>query len=682
MISAGLLVGLLALAFGIHAGDIGYFVDDSLFAQLYHFGGAGALVEAMTTARVLTAIPYLLRFELLGLGAFGQQLANMLVHSASAGLFLVLLTTLLPRHNHFCLLVTALFVVYPVVATHLWGAFIGASASMPILLLSMAAMVFALKNGQARGRITWLLLGLSLTLALAAHLMYELYFGLELARPLLILKLSRRHFSRLRAQMRWTLRQSLPFMGVWILFLAWRLRLGPLVLGDYKVSEWAKPSGGDLVSKLLRGYVELLPNAWRFRLEELVTRNEEWTPWLVGVAAGGLVVTAGLLVLLRSTSHAPDGTRLAALPGEENDRLRITSEYALICGFGLLVTGLGFMVLLPTTYGFDRYFSIQSRVLYGATLGASLATAAGISACAHLVTKRPWIVVLSVVAVMIGLASARHYLNQLEAVRATEIQRAVLWQLVWRAPALRTDTYLIVSIDPDRIGEWKVLNTHFEIVGDLALVYEQDRTGDVFGSEFLSPDAIERLGATGLAHVDRAKTDPVSFDRLLVIRYEQGCLKVLSPRMPLPDPAEGPLRRIAVYSNPDNIVPEPEGKVYPARAAVLGKEPTHGWCYYYEKASWAAQREEWDEVVRLYDGARALGLEPVDPVEWLPLVLAHDMRGSYAEAGEVASGITEAAPNIRETVARHLERLSNESDRGGNARLAVELNVQAALVRP
>ena len=74
-------------------------------------------------------------------------------------------------------------------------------------------------------------------------------------------------------------------------------------------------------------------------------------------------------------------------------------------------------------------------------------------------------------------------------------------------------------------------------------------------------------------------------------------------------------------------------------AVIFGAEPEHGWCYTYQQADLARQREDWQAVVSLYDEAEAAGLAPVDVVEWLPFYEAFYTLGDKERAGLLAERI-------------------------------------------
>ncbi|MCU1263523.1 MAG: hypothetical protein JWO80_6408, partial [Bryobacterales bacterium] len=73
------------------------------------------------------------------------------------------------------------------------------------------------------------------------------------------------------------------------------------------------------------------------------------------------------------------------------------------------------------------------------------------------------------------------------------------------------------------------------------------------------------------------------------------------------------------FSHPDRILTSPAVAARPL-PEIFGPEPSHSWCYYFERGGLAAQAGDWARVVQLGDEARTRGLSPAVPLEWLPFV--------------------------------------------------------------
>ena len=84
--------------------------------------------------------------------------------------------------------------------------------------------------------------------------------------------------------------------------------------------------------------------------------------------------------------------------------------------------------------------------------------------------------------------------------------------------------------------------------------------------------------------------------------------------------------------NPERFVPD-----------VLADEPAHEWCYYYQKASLANQKEDWDEVIRLSEEAIANGYDTKNTFEYFPFVEAYLQTGQFEMAFEYSEEIQNRA---------------------------------------
>jgi hypothetical protein len=69
---------------------------------------------------------------------------------------------------------------------------------------------------------------------------------------------------------------------------------------------------------------------------------------------------------------------------------------------------------------------------------------------------------------------------------------------------------------------------------------------------------------------------------------------------------------------------------------VYGPEPPHGWCYFFEKADLARQREDWDEVIALGEAAFALDDHPNDPVERFVFIEGYAHTEDWKKAVELS----------------------------------------------
>jgi hypothetical protein len=231
---------------------------------------------------------------------------------------------------------------------------------------------------------------------------------------------------------------------------------------------------------------------------------------------------------------------------------------------------------------------------------------------------------------LIGLAVAANYGNAVHFADAWEDLREYWWQVSWRAPQIAPQTVVVAEYNTLVVAEdylvWGPANLIYYPTGTRAKGLLRAQLGSVV----LTPGILQGISA-GLGLPDRERrgiSTPQDLARVLVTSMpgDSACVHVLDGRAPELSTADRDrIFRIAAASRLDLVLADAAPQTPPA--ALFGREPLHGWCYSYEKASLARQRGDWAEVVRLGDEAIAAGLHPVDRVEWIPFVEGYAYLG-------------------------------------------------------
>jgi hypothetical protein len=215
-------------------------------------------------------------------------------------------------------------------------------------------------------------------------------------------------------------------------------------------------------------------------------------------------------------------------------------------------------------------------------------------------------------------------------------------QMAWRAPALASGTTLLVYYPGVNYAD------DTDIVwGPANYVYfrgPQQQLPVVVSISALTTDtsAINNLllGHDPQESTYRAHTSTIDYaDTLIIIQSaEDSCVRVIDPRWPTfaltDDPA---LRLLAPVSRVGSIAWSPNPSVPPA--SLFGPEPEHAWCYYFEKASLAAQQGNWQEIAAIQVQVDQLGLHPNDQIEWMPFLQAQAYLGDQQAVKQIASRI-------------------------------------------
>jgi hypothetical protein len=304
------------------------------------------------------------------------------------------------------------------------------------------------------------------------------------------------------------------------------------------------------------------------------------------------------------------------------------------------------MAVLPIVLsGRNISFEVQwDRYAYHATLGIILAVAGFIFSALR--SSARWIVAL----ILIGMSVVTHYFSADYYRDYWSYNRELWWQLSWRAPMLKENTLVFVSM-PFGFAE------DYEVYGPANMVYYPGE-GIKVSAEVLnaSTAVLIQQGLTDAGNYNREVYVPKDYSKALIAAFPTtgSCLHVLDGRqVELPGySGEGLLTDVAHYSQIGQIDTAHSSATIPRQ--VFGREPEHGWCYYYQRISLARQMGDWQEVAQLADEAQAMDLRPNDYSEWVPALEAYASLGEAKKAKQAAA-IIKSDRNIRFFLCRELE---------------------------
>jgi hypothetical protein len=216
--------------------------------------------------------------------------------------------------------------------------------------------------------------------------------------------------------------------------------------------------------------------------------------------------------------------------------------------------------------------------------------------------------------------------------------REFWWQVNWRIPQITPGTVLAVEY-----ADAPIVEDYF-VWGPANLIYypqAQWKDGLLYtpiGGVLLTPDAILDITRkhTRLERERRGLLSPQDLDQVLVISMPTAgsCAEVIDGRAPeLSERSSSEIFRVAPYSKIALVLPAPEHAAPPAD--LFGPEPTHTWCYYYQKAALARQLGDWQAVARLGDEAQARDLRPAEWVDWMPFAQAYAYLERYDQVDRI-----------------------------------------------
>ncbi len=269
----------------------------------------------------------------------------------------------------------------------------------------------------------------------------------------------------------------------------------------------------------------------------------------------------------------------------------------------------------------------------------------------ELMPIRRWKYLLAGILIALMAGRQAYWMNDYR--REWDSQKALFWQMTWRAPGLEKNTTVLLNdrafLSPSATGVLPPIDARvFNYYADNSLaavvnwVYAPDNHSDRIDYVLLYPKS--RLGGSLPAF---EKDLPINYDFLagtfegntsqVVAFYyaPPGCLRLLDPDIDFQNrfmPDETLMREAATLSSPDWILAEGTA-IMPG---IYGSEPEHGWCYYFERADLARQQEDWQEVVRIAAIAFGLDDHPNDPVERFVFIEGYAHVGDWARAQELS----------------------------------------------
>lgn len=657
----GLLLLTIA-SFGLMIPWLGFYWDDwpvLLTAKLRGFAG---FWEFYDYDRPFSAWTYVLLLPLLGDQTAAWHITSLILRWLTAWAAAWSLSGLWPERKPEAWLAASLFAVYPlftqqaisVAYSQHWICYL-------LSVYSLGAMIWSQRAFQAGKLRQSALLGASGVVACLLGLLTMEYFaGLELLRPLILWWLIRSPGSGAvgatmtsnvsaassvtvptREALTRLAKTWLPYLVSLAAFSLWRIFFfTPTDASEAKVPVLVLQFPGAPLATVLHlaqialvDLVEILVNVWAAILQpaDLVLQDlSVMVSWGVG-----LLSAATLYLALR---HARDRA-------EVDPQASAWGRRALVLGLAAVLAGP-----LPAWLT-DRQVingTYSDRFGLPAMLGAGLLFVALFTWLAPSWRKRVFLASL-----LVGLSVGQHLRTANEYRWSWTKQTRFYWQLSWRAPAIQPHTAIVSD------GEIFPLVGLYSTAAGIILLYPnanlpEDQLPYYFYSlgrqfrhdmsTFLTPSPL--VTHFRMYHFEGNTQDS------LVIQYEpeqNDCLHVLSPRDANVPGLPVLTAQALQNSNLSRILDQPSPG-YPHQT-LFGPEPERGWCYLYQKASLAAQLNDWQRVVDLADQAQeqgySMGVDESDtPFEWLPFIEGYAHSGRWQQAQDLTRQAQSYQPGL------------------------------------
>jgi hypothetical protein len=612
-----LLLGGAAVSFGALAPFLGFYWDDWQFIYLQDLVGPLGFWPYFAYDRPFSPWTHLVVYNLLGDSPFAWQVYALVLRYLTALGFWIAFRGLWPTQKALAGWGGLIFLLYPlfsqqpisVAYSQHWTCYLLAA-------FSMAAMIWAFR----RHAETHWLHPLARALAALSLFTMEYFAGIEIFRAAVLLVLAPRELNP-RGRILWALRRWLPYLGIFVVYLVWRLALAeypagvgpnqPLLL--YKLAQTPFQSAARLVTMALQDLTHVFVTGWaRWLPAETLNLADRFNLLALAAALGAGLVCAWQML----RADEPAGA----------------AREAIFLGLCAVLIGL-----LPTWLT-DRQIIVG---LYSDRFGLTILPGIALALSGWILWLTPRRLARTALLGLVVAAGINFNLRNANEYRWVWVnQQRFYWQLAWRAPGLQPGTALVA--DGELMSRSSIYSTSFALnllyaAEEPRLDYQPDLWFFSLGRTFGNSMPLY-LAGTDLSAKIRDVEFSVSSANSLVLDYRPGeanCLHILRPE----DSADALLppyaRQAAAVSNLERILPQ--GSPVPRRTNIFGPEPGQSWCYYYEKAELARQMEDWEGLVTLADEAAAQGYTPLrsessTAMEWRAFIEGYARAGSWEQA--------------------------------------------------
>ena len=221
-------------------------------------------------------------------------------------------------------------------------------------------------------------------------------------------------------------------------------------------------------------------------------------------------------------------------------------------------------------------------------------------------------------------------------------QQQFQWEMKWRVPDLMENTAVVSDgVVASFMGGWADSSMLLEMYGK-----KQGITPTPYW--YINPGDTAFLSALGTDSPIYIKSKMYEFmtdsDNVLVVtKPEYGkCAWVVDEADAENPYLEDGVKPYTGYQNKSRIILE-SGHRMPAD--IFGTDYVHDWCYYFEKADLAFDRQDYAEALRLFDEAAASGISMGNATEMRPFIKSAAFSGDWDKALDWSATANNVNPN-------------------------------------
>ena len=632
VLSLILLILVSAIAYLPLVGRFGYYYDDWYLMHSAGANGPSVFWDIFQVDRPYRALVMIPAYSLFGANPLYYNLSAYLFRLAGGLALFWILQRFWPRQQSATTLMALLFLIYPGFlsqpnAIDYQSHIVGLAAALSSIALTMRAIL-------SDGRLTKIVLHLASILLGWLYLgQLEWYIGFEFFRWACVFSLSTRQGESLIQELQRTLQWAYPALAVPVVFLIWRLFFFQSERGatdvDIQLSQlrlYPLQTLYHWALQVLQDFFDVTLAAWVVPLSQLSVYVQRWGGFLA-ILATGLVLFVVYRLREGSTPSGPQ-------------QLNMKRE-ALLLGVVTIIGGLIPIAMVNR----DVWFPSFSRYSLVSSVGVAIFIPALLMFLNRTVLRDGIAAALCLSALLTQHANSSRYVHE------TALTRNFWWQVAWRVPQFEKNTTMVANLPGVATEE------DYFIWGPASLIYYPDRQKPdgiqpgLFAA-ILNQDTVTKIVARERQEYDNRKNIITYKNYRNFVLLNQptsgACVHVINGVAPEYSSADmDSIRAIGSFSEIEHILIDETPHTPPV--IVFGPEPSHGWCYYYQKADLARQKGDWDEVIRIGDQASAQNLTPADLIEWMPFVQAYAQTGNVERLKELVPMLS-ADPDITSQV--------------------------------
>jgi hypothetical protein len=627
------LIVIAMICFLPLSNQTGYYLND--WHPLAGKSNNTSLFSMWSHERIGVGLLFSITYPIIQDDYFLWQLFTILLRLISTIGFYWLLQKIWKENGYFNLTAAIIFLIYPgflqqPIALTFSNHYIGYN----LVIFSILFSVLAIQTNNSRNKIIFIAFAVLFEIGYLFD--YEYMLGYELVRFILIWYITKTNNKISFPVIKNTIIKNMPYLISVGAFLLWRIFIFKSTrpttnMGLLAKKYFANPidMGLRIVLETLRDFIETVWQSWSVPFFQTAS-NTDTIPFLISVVLGlsaifFFILTVRTLKLDKITVQTPEETK----PKQ--------AIYTDLIWIGLIAT---LAALLPVIIS-DREVKFNwqmDRYTLHATFGVAIFITALVFKWIQIKSRKFFISFLILVAVI------THYNNTLAYVRWWDYQNSLYWQLSWRAPDIKDGTQVIPLLPygnrlQEGVEAWTPINAIYRPEGsDHPAI-----TADVINGENMLEIYFKNKTVKSLRGIQYTN----DFSYPLLISYPAGgsCAHIIDgERMELSYYDEEIIYRAAPFSQIQRIDVNASPHIPPAN--IFGKEPDHGWCYYFQTASLLRQQENWKAASQLGDYVLEQNISPVDQSEWLPFLETYLVLNDTEKADLITAKIKSDTPTL------------------------------------